>query len=584
MRPARRRRLDTVLLGVGAAATGVVTAIGGVAGDAERVTRLWVGASLQANGPAAVTEVIDYDFGNATNRHGIFRTIPGLGTDATVTVASSSAPDGIAEKTIDLSGDEPGVKLKIGDPDVTISGRHRYQIDYRHDGLLQGPQTLTWDAVGTGWTVRVQQSEVHVVAPWAFEDLACSSGRTGESGGCELAQPEPGHLVATVDDLATGEGVTVTARRGMDLAAAPRLPAPPVDAPPDPGAGLALPAGIAGVAALGTSAAASAVVRRRGRERVGAGGVADAAWTAEGGPSGEVLLDQEDLAAMATTEFAPPEGLTPAMGGIILEESVQPNHKVAWLIEAAIAGAVDLDETGRHVRLVRHPGTGPVELQQPLDRMFGGRSELTLGSYDPEFAAGWGDVGTQLEAWKAASGLWDPRGDRRALWVRVLGGLGALSGLALAALFGALAARHGEGWLVPLAVAAGIAGAGVAAVVRGWELRVRTPQGSGLWLRVESFRRFLAGSEAYHAEEAAKRGVLREYTAWAVAVGEIDRWERAVSAATITDQAGLGYVHMAPLLVASTQTSSTAPSSSGSGGGGGGSVGGGGGGGGGGSW
>jgi hypothetical protein len=32
--------------------------------------------------------------------------------------------------------------------------------------------------------------------------------------------------------------------------------------------------------------------------------------------------------------------------------------------------------------------------------------------------------------------------------------------------------------------------------------------GSGLWLRVESFRRFLAGSEAHHAEEAAKRGVL----------------------------------------------------------------------------
>ena len=62
---------------------------------------------------------------------------------------------------------------------------------------------------------------------------------------------------------------------------------------------------------------------------------------------------------------------------------------------------------------------------------------------------------------------------------------------------------------------------------------MRTPAGSGLWLRVESFRRFLAESEAYHAEEAAKRGVLREYTAWAVALGEIDRWSRAVSASTV---------------------------------------------------
>ena len=130
-----------------------------------------------------------------------------------------------------------------------------------------------------------------------------------------------------------------------------------------------------------------------------------------------------------------------------------------------------------------------------------------------------------------------------------------------------------------------LGGGGFAALLRGWELRVRTPFGSGLWLRVESFRRFLHESETFHAEEAAKRGVLREYTAWAVALDEIDRWERAVAGSTtIPQDAGLGYVHMAPMLASSTASASTAPSSSGSGGGGGGSVGGGGGGGGGGSW
>ena len=119
---------------------------------------------------------------------------------------------------------------------------------------------------------------------------------------------------------------------------------------------------------------------------------------------------------------------------------------------------------------------------------------------------------------------------------------------------------------------------------------MRTPQGSGLWLRVESFRRFLSESEAYHAEEAAKRGVLREYTAWAVAVGEIGRWSRAVAASSvIPETAGIHYAYMAPYLLTSTTSAATAPSSSGSGGGfsggfGGGSIGGGAGGGGGGSW
>jgi hypothetical protein len=586
MRTSGRRRFDAFVLGLGALAAGGVTAIGGVTGDVERVTGMWVGAALDGQGGAAVVEVIDYDFGLAQGKHGIFRTIPGLGTDDRVKVSSASAPDGIADRTPDFSGDEPGVKLKIGDPNTTITGRHRYKIEYGHRGLIDATDHLAWDAVGTGWTVDVGQSEVHVVAPWQFEDVGCSSGRTGARGGCELTQPEPGHLVATVGKLQSGEGITIQASRGADLAAAPGLPAPPVSAPPDPGAGLALPAAVASVASLGAAATASKLVRRRGRERVGTGGVAEAAWAGSGGgPGSEVLMDQEELATMATTEFAPPEGITAPMGGIILTERVQPEHKVAWLLEAAIAGDVELVEEGkRTVRLVRRASTNPAT-QGILDQAFAGRDEIELGSYDPSFSSAWASLDGVLSAWQQRSGLWDLEADRRKTVTRGLGFLGAILGLVGAGAGGALAARFGEEWLPVVVVAALIGGMGFAAAVRGWELKVRTPAGSGWWLRVESFRRFMAGSEAFHAEEAAKRGMLREYTAWAVAIGEIDRWERAVAASSaIPQEAGLGYVHMAPMLAASAASASTAPSSSGSGGGGGGSVGGGGGGGGGGSW
>ena len=104
----------------------------------------------------------------------------------------------------------------------------------------------------------------------------------------------------------------------------------------------------------------------------------------------------------------------------------------------------------------------------------------------------------------------------------VLGALLAFAG-------GYAASRWGRTGIALVVVGSLLGGGGFAALVRGWELRVRTPLGSGLWLRVESFRRFLHESETFHAEEAAKRGVLREYTAWAVALGEIDRWERAVA-------------------------------------------------------
>lgn len=574
--------MDRVILGAGAAALGGVAALGGLAGDQERVTQMWVGAALDETGAAAVTEVIDYDFGFAADRHGIFRTIPGLTTSSPVVVASSSAPDGIAAKTSELVGGEPGIKLKIGDPNLTINGRHRYEIGYTHPGLVRG-SGLSWDAVGAAWTVPVSRAEVHVVAPWQFTNLTCSTGATGATGGCELLQPQPGHLLVTVSSLDANEGVTIQATRGEPIAAAPALPVPPLDAPPDPGAGLAKPATTAALAGLGAAAIGSGAVRRRGRERVGPGGASDAAWAGDGSTS-EVLLDHADLADMATTEFAPPEGIRAAQGGVVLAEAVRTEHKVAWLIEAAIDGSIELvEEDGKPVRLLR-PDAGAGASSPILDQMFGGRSQIELGSYDPTFATGWGQVGGALETWRASSGLWDPGGDRRRTIVRVLGGVAVVVGAIGVAATAMLAARWSDAWLPPVAVAAAVGGLGFAAAVRGWELSVRTPAGSAAWLRVESFRRFLAASESYHAEEAAKRGVLREYTAWAVAVGEIDRWERAVrTSSAIPSSSGVGFVHMAPLLLASTSSTATAPSSSGSGGGGG-SVGGGGGGGGGGSW
>ncbi len=587
MRTRGRRRLDVIMLGLGAVAGGGIVAIGGLVGDAERVTQMWVGAELSTEGSSTVREVIDYDFGIAIDKHGIFRDIPGLSLESPVVVESDSAPDAIASRRPSTSPGSPGSNLKIGDANTTISGRHRYRISYSlpRNELLDSSDQISWDAVGTEWSVPVGRAEVHIVAPWGFEDLTCSKGSSGSTGGCTLRQVEPGHLVAEIDGLKKGQGITVTAARGAALTAAPAVPPPPVSAPPDPGAGLAMPAAAALAAGLGTALSTSKLVRRSGRERVGVGGVADAAWAGGGGPTSEVRLDETELAQMATTEFAPPKELTPAQGGLLLVEQVQPEHKVAWLIQAAIDGAIELvEEDKKDIKLIKK-GDLSADGQGPLRTAFGGRDEIELGSYDSTFASGWTAIDAELDTWGRASGYWDASADRRKTKVRALGALAMLLGALVAFAGGYAANRWGREWLPLIILGSLLGGGGFAAALRGWELRVRTPQGSGLWLRVESFRRFLSESETFHAEEAAKRGVLREYTAWAVALGEIDRWERAVAGSTIIPaDAGLGYVHMAPLLASSATSASTAPSSSSSGGGGGGSVGGGGGGGGGGSW
>ena len=587
MRISGRRRLDVLFLVLGALVTGVLVAFGAFIYNEERVERMWVGASFDADGTAALHEVIDYQFGSATDRHGLLRQIPGLTTSSPIVVTSPDAPAGINSDTpFVFDAGEQGIELKIGDANQTVSGEHRYVLDYRHDGLTDGSK-VAWDAVGTGWDIGIEDTVIELVAPFALDDVRCQTGTRGSTAECDIDQPEPGHLRAHVTGLKDHHGVTIRAVRGDALAAAPALPAAPAAPPADPGAGVAEPAAVGALAALGGGLAMSRKVRRAGRERLGSAAAAgDAAAAAFGTQSStsEQLVDAADLADLATTEFAPPEGLSPSMGGVIFTESVRAEHKVAWLIEAGIQGAVDLqEEGGKTVRIVR-TAPGDAATQHVLDKAFGGRDTITLGKYDATFASGWTELGTTLEAWSKTSGLWDPAGDKRKFRHRLFGVLFGSLAMVIAMAGGAMAGRWGEGWLALDVVGAIGVGIAWAAIIRSWELRVRTPQGSGMWLRIESFRRFLHESEAYHAEEAAKRGVLREYTAWAVALGELDRWKRAVQSSTIIpESAGLNYVLLAPMLSSSTSHASTAPSSSGGGGGGGG-VGGGGGGGGGGSW
>jgi hypothetical protein len=132
---------------------------------------------------------------------------------------------------------------------------------------------------------------------------------------------------------------------------------------------------------------------------------------------------------------------------------------------------------------------------------------------------------------------------------------------------------------VPVAIVVGIGVPSiVAALLYARMLAARSATGSALALRTESFRRFLDASEGRHVEWAWKNGLLREYSAWAVALGEAKAWGKALAASNVPEPS-LGPTN--PLLVyslgSSLSASHTAPSSSGGGGGAGGGGGGGGG-------
>ncbi len=582
-----RRRFDVVLLGLAALVAAGVAAGAAAIGDTERIDRYWTVARI-VDGRAEITEVIDYDFGS-NSRHGIFRDIDDLDPTDPIEVHSPTAPDEfVVQRTFGAE------RIRIGDPDRTIRGRHRYRIDYPLD-LAPPGAPLAWDAVGDRWLVGMSTVEIHVIGDTEFSDLLCSTGTAGTWGGCTIDQPEPGHLTVTVDGLDSGEGVTISATPGAPLATPPVAPAAPEGAASDPGTGVLVPAVTALVAALGAGAVASRQVRRRGRELVWAGGAADAAYGPQFGQDIPTrLVDHAELAELSSTEFTPPRGLAAWQGGVLHREGVDASHQVAWLLERAIDGQVSLDgvetddrgDLDGDVTLVRLGDADDPADQQVLDTMFGSRSAVTLDGYDQQFAAGWAALAERLDEWQYESPYWDPTGDDRHDKASLVGFLAAAVGLILTAVMAVLANRWGGLWLVGVVIGAIVAGLGLALLIRSWELRIRTPEGSGLWILTESFRRFVEGSEASHVEDAARQGLLRQYTAWATALGEADHWADAVRDADLDpsyEPTGLYLAAVAPHLGSATSSAATAPSSSG-GGGGGVSVGGGGGGGGGGSW
>src|SRR5690606_23613471 len=110
-----------------------------------------------------------------------------------------------------------GLSVRIGDPDVTISGEHTYEIRYTIDGAIAtyetGPE-LYWNITGHDWTVPIHDVAVTVRGA---EDVSlsteqvCYVGVFGSTERCEAALV--GEIATFAQPiLSPGEGVTIAQR------------------------------------------------------------------------------------------------------------------------------------------------------------------------------------------------------------------------------------------------------------------------------------------------------------------------------------------------------------------------------------
>jgi len=600
--------LRHVVVGGAAAAIGVAS-LTGVIGEErnEQFDSKQIIVSPAGSDGLHITEVVDIDFGDH-QRHGYERIIPNdFGVPTDVTAASPDAPDDVSVES--MSGDR--TRIRIGDPDTTLSGQHRYILDYTYPRTTVASGELALDIIDVGEDLETSRFEI-VVTGFDLDDPVCNVGGVGAEGGCEFI-PDGDVYRAVIEPLEAGDGVTIgaTVVGSREVVAVPPPPLPKSN--PNRRAPLAAGTTVLGLA---TGGGIYAWARRRGRNEVFSGGAADAAYGAprpavpppDSGlplpppptepsetasrPTGTRLVADERMDELATIEFVPPTAVEPWLGNVLLNEQVTNATVMAWISGAAAREFLSIEKNEDDKVVVSvgpRFGDAAPEDRQIMRTMLGNDDSITLGKYSKSFAAAWAQIRKRQVATVDASGYWKRPLSGSGEFGAAIGMIGLLV-LVVGGFLVFKAPARGLGVLdhpVAAVALAIVVPAILGLVFYGTLLPSRTAEGSALTLRTESFRRFLDASEGQHVEWAWKHGLLREYSAWAVALGAAAAWERAMERSNVPPAEYLSGPMIVYYSAGSFASTHTAPSSSGSGGGGGfsgGSVGGGGGGGSSGSW
>ncbi len=367
---------------------------------AERITDYNARIAIQRDGSILVTEQIVYDFGS-DQRHGIFREIPvrlrynGRYDRIYSVDVRSVESDAPAQYTVDNNGSS--ASIRIGDPDLTVTGAHTYTITYLVRGSLNGfadHDELYWNAVGNQWDVPIGQATVRVSAPAAVPRAVCFSGPLGSAGSCQQAGVVDGVASFSQAGLGPHQGLTVVVAIPKGVAASPR---PVLRERWSLQRAFALTAVSGGASGglLAVLALVGAVVLVRGRDRRYARSAAHVVGGTPVQADEAAPLSGRDQPPM---QSAPPEDVRPGQAGTLLDGVANARDVAGTIVDLAVRGYLRIEDvselTSRDWWLVRLGKTGGLLAYEQilLDGLFegamtgSGPATTRLSDLSPAFA------------------------------------------------------------------------------------------------------------------------------------------------------------------------------------------------------
>jgi len=198
---------------------------------AEKINSFDAVIKIREDAAIEVSERIEYDFGSA-QKHGIFRDIPikyqARGGNFALRISDISVTDGNGAP-YQFTTSYPGnnIKIKIGDPNVEITSRHIYTINYtikRAINYFDNHDELYWNITGNDWLVAIDSASAKIIIPQkiASEDIQadCFAGPFGSTEKCNsilkgLGQTDSASF--NENQLAINNGLTIVVgfRKGI---------------------------------------------------------------------------------------------------------------------------------------------------------------------------------------------------------------------------------------------------------------------------------------------------------------------------------------------------------------------------------
>ena len=553
--------------------------------------------AVGTDGVIIVQEDIRVDFGSL-QKHGIFRTIPlryryDQSSDRYYELSVVSVTDGTRPVPYTTSVDSDNEVIKIGDPNVLVTGANRYVITYRVKGVLNSfgdHDELFWNVDGALWPVPKQQVTATVILPsGAFQKATCYEGPTGSTEACTNQQQGDTVSYRSTRTLASGEqmSIAVALNKGVVTVPPPLLEARRRQFPQDSFDVNALTVTVSVLILLAGLGLVGWNYWRHGRDREY---LTQYYLTNDPRERTDPLFHHDVIAV----EFGPPQNLPPALLGLILDESSDTKDVTASIVDLAVKGHMTISEVPGSKKdwLFTWKG-GDVSGLLPyestlLQSIFAGRPEVKLSDLRGKFAPALRLVESQVYRESTTRRLFTGRPD----WARA--GWGCL-GIGIIAVGAALAFLLGVGFGWGL-VGAAILVVGMVQTAMFKAMPQRTAAGRELLQHTLGFRLYMTTAEKYRQQFAAKAEIFTQLLPYAIVFGCVSLWARAFegidTSATAGWYAGPG-PFQAALLASSLESMNSGissaisytPPSSGSGSGfSGGFSGGGGGGGGGGSW